>query len=355
MALVACPPFAIPRWAIGHGNGLSVQTQVLDAVGEKYAFIFTAPKTGTIDQIEFATGSITTGGTLDVRVESVDMATGAPSGTLLGTNTNGSCVVADTDDGVWKTAALTSGASVTAGDYIAVVIVAPSGFNGQVREILLDTSTRMPYTLLYTVSWSKSVRAPFMAVRYSDGSYPALANCYPVVTMVNTSLTTSALQGLRISLPFPCTVSGLFVSADADQDLTLTLYDSDGTTVLATASIDTNVRQQNDGAYFIMRVPPVNLAANTVYRVAVKSTSSNGGTVPIFTLNAAALVEVLTGLDSIYGTSAATATPSGTGDWTDDTTSFPMVGVIVSQIDDGTGGGGAGAGGAHILGGTVVR
>ena len=59
-----------------------------EAANEQAAGVFQAPFTGTIDKVIFATGTVATGGTVDVRLETVSIANGDPTGTLLGTNSN---------------------------------------------------------------------------------------------------------------------------------------------------------------------------------------------------------------------------------------------------------------------------
>ena len=63
---------------------------LLNAASEEAAGVLYAPKTGTISKIGFLTGTVTTGDTVDARMETVSAANGDPTGTLLGTNSNGS-------------------------------------------------------------------------------------------------------------------------------------------------------------------------------------------------------------------------------------------------------------------------
>jgi hypothetical protein len=59
----------------------SFVSRLIDATGEKYAAIIQIPKTGTISKIGFRTGTVTTSQTLRGGIETVDAATGAPTGT----------------------------------------------------------------------------------------------------------------------------------------------------------------------------------------------------------------------------------------------------------------------------------
>lgn len=69
---------------------------LLDADGEKLAFVLPAPKTGNLAQVGFRTMIVTTGDTLKVSFQGVDEATGDPDGTPDQYRTT---VIADGDDG----------------------------------------------------------------------------------------------------------------------------------------------------------------------------------------------------------------------------------------------------------------
>lgn len=69
----------------------SLGNYLLDANGEKAALVFAATAAKAIRKIHFRTGTVTTGDTVDCRVETVDTAAnGDPTGTLHTTNSNGS-------------------------------------------------------------------------------------------------------------------------------------------------------------------------------------------------------------------------------------------------------------------------
>src|SRR3989304_561487 len=53
---------------------------LIDAAAEKVAFIFKVPKTGTLESVSFVLGPVTTGDTLKISFQDVDVATGNPDG-----------------------------------------------------------------------------------------------------------------------------------------------------------------------------------------------------------------------------------------------------------------------------------
>ena len=343
-------PMFFPRVPIGMPTSPGSVIKTLDAVGEKFAFIFRAPKTGTIDRVHFSTGAITTGGTVDVRLETLSLTDGNPTGTLLGTNSNGAVVVDDTDDNVWKSATLTTGVSVTIGDLMAAVIVVPAGFAGAIRAVEYDTSVNFPYSAQYTTVWTKSSDSPCMAIQYSDNSYADMIGAYPIMGLVlNTALTTTALVSNRLNIPFNCTVNGFWAIGDFDQNTIFKLFDSDGTTVLMSGSIDSDVRQAGTGrGWFVKGDAIVTLTRNTAYRVAIGSTGANGGTIQGFNAGSNAVLDACGNKDT-YSSTAATQTPTGTGDWTDTNTTRYMIGLVIGEIDDGAGTGGGGGTTAHTF------
>ena len=97
------------EWGIAAYTAVAINNSANDAMGT----ILNPPQTGNVTDIAFALGTVTTGATLDARIETVGSATGDPSGTLLGTNTNGSLTIAGSDANTIKTVTLTASASVT--------------------------------------------------------------------------------------------------------------------------------------------------------------------------------------------------------------------------------------------------
>lgn len=157
----------------GSDENPSFQDLLIDAASEKAASIVRAGKTGTIDKVGFKTRTVTTGDTVDVRLETVDLATGNPSGTLLGTNSNGSQVIGDADDNTWFTTALTTGVAVTKGDLFAVVIVNGSVPGNMNIAAFNWNRSLFPYALLFTTVWTRpgTNRGSNFSFEYDDGSY----------------------------------------------------------------------------------------------------------------------------------------------------------------------------------------
>lgn len=328
---------------------------VIDAADEAVCFVFQAPLTGTIDTIGFRTGTVTTGATVDVRLESVSTTTGEPDG-LFDTNTNGSQVIDASDDNTWFNTSLTSGASVTKGDLLAVVIVNPSGSPGNIQISVNDSSpyqTIFPYTGLNTGTWTMNQRPPLCSVRYSDTNYYAIPKVYPFSNLSIANIDSDSTPdevGLYFQVPFKCRVTGFwfFGSFRVGAPTTVRLYDSDGSTVLTSLTVD------DDQMYQVSHSPnrylfddTQELTINTNYRLTVLPSTSSDIHVDYFETDSAAIMDAFDGGQEVHWTERTDG-----GGWTETTTRRPFMGLILDQLDDGVGAG-AGGVGSLIHGGLV--
>ncbi len=92
---------------------------LMDASGEKAAFIFKIPKSGTITEIGFRTGAVTTADTLKAGLYTVDTSNN-PTATAYGGMVAGT--QASPAANTWYAVALGTNCTATAGDVVAVVI-----------------------------------------------------------------------------------------------------------------------------------------------------------------------------------------------------------------------------------------
>lgn len=338
MTLVAVPDLLLYLGPIVTGSN----NVVLDAVGEKAALIFQPPKAGSIDRVGFRVGTVTTGDTVDVRLETVGT-DGFPTGTLWGTTTNGSKAVAAAN--TYYETALTASATVDTDDFVAAVVVqgsVPGNFNVLVANNLLQAP---PYGASFlSAAWSFApAAAPIMWFRYTDGSYAYVPGVLPgqVATVALSSTTTPDEVGMKITVPIACKVKGLwFYSGDATTpDLTAKLYDLSDT-VLESVAVDGDFYSGAVGTAKVHRFmfdTEVSLTAGAGVRAALAFTTTT-------TINTARSA-------SLFSTSVATAYPHGgaavgtqrtdAGAWTDTTDQFYPVGLILSALDDGASSGGA--------------
>lgn len=337
-----------PRAPISAATSPNFGNILVDAVGEKAAYIFEVPKTGNIDKIGFRTTTVTTGATFDVRLETVATSTGEPSGTLVGTNTNITQAIANTDDNVWFEVTLTSAASVTKGDIVAVVIASPGAgsFSANFASYADDGAIGFPATMQYTTSWAYvSTGAPVMSVRYDDSTYPPISGIFPLSNLNShtyNSGSTPDVYANKMNLPFSAEISGAWVWADLDGDAVINLYDSDGVTVLASTTMYTNIPKLSSQSINIYKFnTPVEITANTNYWIGVEPSSGTSLIMYTYQASTASILGQMPLASNFVHSSAKN--PSGTGSWTDDSTQMLTLGAIISKVDDGTGTGGGGS------------
>lgn len=323
-------------------------TSTIDADGEKIAFIFHLPRSGTLKSIGARLNKTTTD-TLTYRLETVDAATGAPTGTLYVADASGSVSVDAA--GVWWFALNSStGVSVTDGDMVAFVLTQGS-VPGNHAIYVSDSGFyraggSFPYYTQYmSAAWSK-YPGVMIALEYSD----AIATPIGAVPL-NTAHTTAAyktstnpnIRGNLVRLPFGARLSGLCGFVDADYPCELKVYGSDGATVLATVSLDPDIRGLTSASAFIVKLSsPVTLVANTWYRVALKATDNGGnialGYVDMATIGSYDGLDLLPlGTDCIY--TACNGDPDEEADWSQTDERRASISLVIDQIDIPAGGG----------------
>lgn len=283
-----------PYWATYQAGGPNVSSgNLIDDESEKYAHIVCAPKTGTISKIHVISSTVSTAPTADydIRLETVDAGDGFPTGTLFDTNTNGALTIIAGDDDEWLPVTLTSGASVTRGEILAVVFVPPaSPDNGAVWWAYYgDASYGFPYGATYTGAvWLKANLNPLVLLEYSDGSIPRIPNCFPWTSTSNFgaiySDSTTPHRGNRFKLRKAAEIVGVWVLCDMDAaDITMTLYsgiaDVEKTTVLKKHhSGGTGGAYTQYAGYFSTAF---NAAADTLYRVVARNNYATASGTPI--------------------------------------------------------------------------
>ena len=334
MSLVAVSPFGLWDYAL---HAVTTTTDLIDGADEKTAYVVQAPKAGTIDRVCFRTGTVTTGETVDVRVETV-ATTGLPSGTLWATNTNASKVIGNADDDTWFETTLTAGATVAKGDWFAVVVAMPGSTSGSIAITRGSPTIGLrPYCAHFVAAaWIRRASAPIGAVRYSDGTYPAIPGVLPYGvnsgSQVFRSSTNPDERGNKITVPFACKVTGAWLSGETFVgDFTLKLYDISNN-VLSDIAVEGNMHADVIAAQMgdlVMFDNEVTLAAGDVVRLTMLATE---GTDTV--LYAAAIPSGLAAASPGGGQMVYTTRNDG-GAWTDNSAKLGMIGLIVSALDTG--------------------
>lgn len=333
MTIQTTPPILIP----GLDSVLTtlVGSTSMTATGHKVGIVFHAPKSGTIDRIRFRAGTVATTPTVDVRLETV--ASGKPSGTLLGTNTNATSATLVTNTSTETT--LTSAALVSQGDLIALVFGWQSGSSqisvastgaGWIQEQFpsLYQDAGVGYAVIAS-------RIPLFALRYTDGSYATGLGCYWATAAATSATYSTGEQGVRFRLPFRARVSGLWHTYDPDTALTFNLYSdatSPGGTTLATRTQQSVEFEATNASPAVCEFPSsVTLNPNTWYRLvaAVSAASSRFNYIDVG--SQAELAATIAGADWYQ-------TVSSGASWVDTVTRQPQMGLVIDGLDDGVGG-----------------
>lgn len=309
-------------------------TNALTASTHKAGMVYKAWQAKSIRKIHFRTGTVTTGDTVDCRVETVDTATdGNPTGTLFGTTTNGSCVVASSDDNVWKEATLTADAALAIGDTFAL-IVANGGGGGSMNLVAFDDmKASVPYGAHFTASWAKQVSPIMIVPEYSDGTFGIMPGLIggvgsPLTATAFNSGSAVARRGNIFQVATSKTAIGAWCWVDGDNDFTMKLYDSGGTELATTGTILGLQRPGTTaGLYFIPFTTAYVLAASTSYRIAIVPGASSVESYE-FDVPAAAAMDLFDGGQSCHASVFTTAGSS----WAETTTRRNFCGVILEDI-----------------------
>jgi len=205
-------------------NYFETRNRTLDADGEYCSSIFTIPKTGTLKKIGFRTGTVTKADTINVRLETVDPATGYPSGTLYldeSPGSSGSQASPSSNTTYWVALNGTTGVSVTVGDLVAVKV--SLDYVDGVLDIVAHTYggyANMPYTEDYlNSSHSKSTELSNFGLEY-NGEIVICKGMMPAIycNVSSTWNTSGYKKGLCFQVPFTCRIRGVVYHADFDNN-----------------------------------------------------------------------------------------------------------------------------------------
>ncbi len=373
MSLVTIPPLRMQTIGLTNTTG----GNTMDAAGESSGVVgqvYLADPSGGSKTISSAggklwlrSGSVTfanAGTTIRAGIQDVDPANGLEDGTydVYGELVGGGGGLAANS---YNEFAMSSGTKTIAhGDLVVVVVemmsrggsdsvswstnnsnVAPHSNNAGL------TGTGFPYGTVDTGTRQKSANSPAVFLVFDDGTYgwiefqePGPASLSASSTNINTGSNPDELAAC-FHLPFKCTLTGVVMGvgnvATAD-DFELILYsDPFGTPVAErTVTMDamyygTTGGNARAGGVFA----PYTLLANTDYAVAVRPTTANNITVYYFTTSTG---KEAIKRSTIFGESIQLGSRQNqSGAFSvSNTALWPDLVLTLSQIDDGSGGGG---------------
>ena len=316
------------------GSGFDSNYISLNAENEEIGYVFQVPKNGNIHKIHVHMSGVAQGGTLKGSLQDVDLATGFPDGVV---DQSGTVVVANDDDNTNIIFTLGADRTVSMGDYLSVVIeydswVAGNDINFSAKE---NAETNSTYTALYSASaWSIYSRMAFVTLEYDDGTVGDILGFDGAGSITNVDFNntdTPDERGNIFQVAAPVRVVGFKLRARVGADYDVVLYDSDGSTVLATADMDGTIRRTTSSSMSAgIFDTAVVLDADTNYYISMKPTSATD--VRIYGLDNIVRMD-----DMPYGINSSAVTRTDAGSWTAFTETIYHINLIVDQIGDGTG------------------
>lgn len=285
------PGIAFPAPPYAQGVTPAFVTAALAGAGNKVAWIFPRGITNhgqsfDLGSIEYVVSAVGGSGTVEVRVETVDLATGFPTGTLYQANTNGSQTVSAA--GIVKQT-LTAIAEVSGGTPFAIVVVNSSG-NHTIAYAWNLYETKVPATAVNTGAWADATAGgAVLGLRDNGGAEVHLPQSglflMNAITSraINTGTNPDEIANI-FQQPFNARVCGFWWYGSAAGDYEMRLYDgaADPDVLTSVVSVDaTVVSGANPGLHFL----PVDgvaglqeVFAGTNYHVAMLPTTGSSVT-----------------------------------------------------------------------------
>lgn len=311
-----------------------------------------------VDEIYVQMGNTPTANELRAGLYTVDSATGAPTTTGYdggGDNYGSASVSANS----LVTIALSRNVTLTAGEWLAIVFEPNDGdavdmYLGSVSSFA-NSFGRTPQTWRYVASWATSAFIPALGIKTTTGLVLTehRSILYSSVTPINyntgTGGTTGDENALKLTIPFTCRVTGLYFSNwPIGGNREFILYYNNDASSKSTGTIDNEFIGASTLTSYFFFDAPVTLTAGDLIRICQKPTSGSN------TYQYKAVFP-----DSSWVTQFGV--PSGacrsyradSGSWNDVTDEIVIAGLIIDQLDDGTGGGSGGLPIGRIISGGV--
>lgn len=209
MTLQSGPEFLWPVPLYSSTTGSS-SVALNGVAGERFAWCFEAPKTGTLSGFSFRTGTVTTGCTVNISLQSLSTSGttgvgGFPTGSDYSTGTSTTQVIANADDNVWFNVTFSSPASVTKGDKLAVVFSVSSGTPSGLNLLFYGTGQgAVGYATGYISTYNGSAwtysnsQAVMIGVLNYNGTYEFSQYFYPGFNVATTYNSSTAGADVRV-------------------------------------------------------------------------------------------------------------------------------------------------------------
>lgn len=336
MALVDVPPFNAWAW----GAFLAHTNVSLSATNTRFAWVVEAPKTGNIRKLYWRTGTVTTSQSITWSMQDPSTTTGFPDGTADQSVTRASIA-----SNTWYTETFSADRAVTAGDPLSFVVEWTSTTGTADISVVSSPEYAGNYLAAFVSgAWQKGLastnRGLVGYLEYDDGSVAPIYS-WSIGIATNTDFNNAGTYreyGLYFRPQVGLRVIGIGWDGRSGGDLDLVLYAANGTTVLASKSLDKDIvfsaTATNNFALFSSKVT---LTAGTWYHAMVKPTSATNVRINWLDTNASA---ALAAQPFGFGADGYLARKDGSNVLTYVQTSKPWVWLICDAIEVGSAGGG---------------
>jgi hypothetical protein len=311
------------------------------AIGSEVAFVVDIAKTGNISKVAFRTGSVSTAGDGDVRIEGVSTVDGEQNGTLIDVNATGAFSLLASDDNIWKTVDLDGDVAVTKGQVVAVVLVSDptTGYTGSAYSYTSNNTWQHSRPYIVNSSGSKISGAPAMGIEYDDGSYGYILGATTNTLWEKATYAADSTpdeNALKFKLPYKARITGIWCESEIDgtnNGFTIRFYDSDGSTVLTSLLVDKDTRfsATNIANTYYKFAASQTVEADTFYYISFFPTNNAAsGTISIGfdEWDSAALMDGMNGGQNFHR-----AFQTNGGGWTADTNARMRVSIHIDQVD----------------------
>jgi hypothetical protein len=337
----------------------SANAMVIDATGEMASFCgrfwHYSRTSKDVRNIGFNFGSVTKAGgsALTVSLQNISTATAPmqPDGTQDQTVAIANADAGFTSNAWYETGNLSADRTLTFGELVSVVIeydgagrlgadtvsfrCLPCAYSLPIHQSVCSHKTGGTYAVVSSI--------PNVVLKCTDGSYGTLDGSWVYSALGNHTYKqdtgTADEYANEFTFPFKCKVDGFWFSMGASAataDFDFVLYDGTSAMTGGTVSIDaTQMGTVNRRPFEVSFSQEIELAANTIYRLAVKPTQTTASVVlDYFDVSSASHFAAM-GL----GTGCRQVTRLDLGSWgAATTTRLLFSGLRLSSLDDGAGG-----------------
>jgi hypothetical protein len=298
--------------------------------------IMSIPKSGNVTHVGYRHGS-NAAATVNIKIETVD-SDGLPTGTLY--KTDAYTAAHSPSSGTWNEVALNDAIAVDSGDEVAVTFQNATAGNMQYQRLNTGISTNYPYTLVFDgATWTKSPLAPLVGLKYDDGNYEYIAGVTPISNLIAQTFNNGSVlteRGVKFNLPFGCEIEGFWTSyGNAVGDFEVRLYEG-STLVYSQAKVANTSNLNSSTTTLIPFANPITINKNTDYYASILATTGTNTSIRHLTYDSAAQLNAISGGDRF--TSVRRANPSA--NWIGYSDERILLGLIISALEEDSGGGG---------------